>query len=198
MADILITATNQAGEASTIIASEVLNNLVTVEFIYSDESIQKIEAFGEIPEISNTATVLFENTCIPENPMYFKWINSLGGWDYHMFSKRQKIAMKIKSSIYETDSDFVQGYRDELVINSGLLFDSEITTEVTFGCGWYGRFEFNKLLGMLKTNDVQLWDTDAGKWERVVIVQQNINHFTNDTSGEFEATIRKMTDLIKE
>lgn len=98
-----------------------------------------------------------EEKSVPDNPFYVRWVNDMGGFDYHMFTvsgKDTRGASNDEDSIVEVSSGPVS--RTDAVIISELVLSPDIR--------WY--------------------DEKSGQWKRVTASQQSISLVNGKENSE--------------
>jgi hypothetical protein len=122
------------------------------------------------------------SSCIPANPCYLRWINTLGGFDYRMFSLSQTYTLSVKAQTV------VSPVIDD-VLNAGLTdreTDAEADRTVFAGAGNLTGAEYDELLHIATSPRVEMWDAEVRKWFRVYVASGDFEHSTRDTVKEIE------------
>lgn len=168
---------------STVLLTE--GGLVNVETIPgSDTDIDSL-ALLDVAGAIETKKIIFESTCTPEHPVYVRWINRFGGWDYHMFEGN-----KTRETTY--DPDVIYSRADGTGIDSTRTRTvSEANREETLICGAEqldeNQFEF--LAGIIHSPKIDTYNTTRKAWEGVTIEEKATarrNTATSLGSIEFE------------
>lgn len=135
-------------------------------------------------ERSNIAVIPVRNTCVPESPFYVRWINSLGGWDYWMFGKRQD-----RTTAISDIKEYEPYYEDSATIKTNRkLLSRQASRFVVAGDEMINTNEFDEVVKILLSPDIEYFSNS--EWKPISITNQevkkstaNVNH---SISLEFE------------
>lgn len=118
-------------------------------------------------------------------PVYIKWRNHLGGWDYFLFQNRQEIETTAKQL-----ADFTtEPFELSTAIGRESITVSQQTTRVTMG-SIIGQKQISGIKGIERSPCVMmLTDKDNNKWVRVRIVPKGFKMDTRAKSIPVEITI---------
>lgn len=133
-------------------------------------------ALGTVRELNIT------QGCVADNPFYVRWINTIGGYDYHMFNNRKQIEeeradtvnVQLADTSDETDTQVTASFKIEKRITSGV--DNLPLTEYT------------KVTGIVKSPRIQWWDADAQVWTTLLCTDLSNIWDTNSGLGSVELT----------
>lgn len=205
MGTIKITATRSNSSTSELTVTEKNNRVITVEDVHevNEEGaglpVLTSLHIAEANTGSQYTRVVFEDTCTPDNPLYLKWINVLGGWSYRMFShsqeykhKRAKVNTYLPWLVREDpiSSEVIQRnlYKER-------VYGAEINSTVTVGTGFNGVLEKRELLGMLYSPVVYMWLVESHSWIEVTLDKQTLSENTGTYVGQVEYTLTLPTAL---
>lgn len=119
--------------------------------------------------------VALQKNRVPAHPFYVRWINELGGYDYHMFECRQQHAYELAS---QTTYDMQDGDRQQVVLEK----TGNHTIEVSSGL--VTRQNAIAIAKLVLSPDIRLYDEQAGKWIRITAPQQSISLQTEQPTSE--------------
>lgn len=140
---------------------------------------------GEVITIRDIAVgyeekrLYIDKMCIPLNPFYVRWINSLGGYDYWMFSVRQ--SQKTKTKVVSQFSPVVYDQENASSFSKVLSIDSDRT--IVVGASNLNLNEFQCIEKMQFSPKIQY--LKAGKWIDITI----------DSTGTDSDTFESLQDL---
>lgn len=101
-----------------------------------------------------------EERCIPENPCFIRWINSVGGWDHWMFSGKRDTAIEISDQVVfrervTDNSDTANNYHTI----SGTRGDS-----IKVGTQGISTEDLLVLVQIVASPLIQMYDTTNSQW----------------------------------
>lgn len=205
MGTIKITATRSNSSTSELTVTEKNNRVITVEDVHEVNEdgvglpVLTSLHIAEANTGSQYTRVVFEDTCTPDNPLYFKWINSLGGWSYRMFSHSQEYKHKrAKVNTYLPWLVREEPIASEVIqrnLYKERVYGAEINRTVTVGTGFNGVLEKRELLGMLYSPVVYMWLVESRSWIEVTLDKQTLSENTSTYVGQVEYTLTLPTSL---
>lgn len=130
--------------------------------------------------------------CIADNPFYVRWVNTIGGYDYHMFNTRKQYAQERTDTVNiqradisdESDTQLTASFKIERRIDTGI---DNLTRE-----------EYDKLSGILKSPRIQWWDEEYKQWVTVLCGDQSNTWDTNSGLGSIEVTFIYPRTLLQQ
>lgn len=137
------------------------------------------------PAASGALPIVIEERCVPPAPFYVRWINTLGGVDYWMFSKVQEFAPQVSStSLYEQyNSDPAQAATNRRAYAIATKNGVTVGAEGAPAEAWEAlqRLPFSPL--------IEWWNEKLGKWIGLTVAKYDgavmTNHSTHDIEIEF-------------
>lgn len=114
-----------------------------------------------------------DTCCVPQQPFYVRWVNTLGGRDYWMFSYRQYESNSIaerKEFIPYTDTSEVSSFTKTLSLKG--------KQTITAGAGNLNSNEYEALKDIIYSPRVEYYNEELGKW---IEVQIDDVELSNDT-----------------
>lgn len=122
--------------------------------------------------------------CIPAQPFYIRWVNDLGGVEYHMFARQQKRQPSVKSI-----STFAPYVGDTLTARSNLKAYAMATENaITVGCTILTDREHEALIRMPMSPLIEWYNIETGRWIRLNVSKFDGSYFTKTESKSFEVT----------
>lgn len=111
--------------------------------------------------------VRVEDTPVPRNPFYVRWINRLGGVDYWMFGTSQQLSIGVK------DADTLLNYPS----GQNRTFGIEAQREIVVGAAGISRQEWDVLSLLPLSPQIEWYDEKVGKWINITVckVENSIN-----------------------
>ena len=139
------------------------------------------ESFG-----SNVYNIIFEDTEIPCNPFYIRWINRKGGWDMYMFEQHKKYTQEVDRGdqymLANSRGPYAKETRGELA--------PEVKNIVQAGAEQLDENDFNLLKGIALSPLIQVYDYNESIWQRVLVDDTDLTWDTkaprNTVSYEFQ------------
>jgi hypothetical protein len=187
-----LVATSTAGESESADMSDALNTLhLTVEFIPGISSATNTD-ISDL-KLSNSdgetiITVEFERMCAPENPLYLRWVNDLGGFEYQMFDQYKEYGTEAAGIVdFSPAVDSTEdGWRTREVIN---LTGAKRT--ITAGLEQLTRDDFDLVASVSLSPRIDMWDVVTGKWLGVTLDGNTKTTWdTRTLRGAIELTLR--------
>ena len=119
--------------------------------------------------------VTLQKKSVPAHPFYVRWINELGGYDYHMFACNQQHAYDLAS---QTTYDMQDGDGQQVVLEK----TGNHTIEVSSGL--VTRQNAIAIAKLVLSPDIRWYDEQAGQWIRITAEQQSISLKTEQPTSE--------------
>ena len=119
--------------------------------------------------------VALQKKCVPAHPFYVRWINELGGYDYHMFECNQQHAYELAS---QTNFDMQDGDGQQVVIDK----TGNHTIEVSSGL--VTSQNAIAIAKLVLSPDIRWYDEKSGQWIRITASQQSIIMQTEQPTSE--------------
>lgn len=121
--------------------------------------------------------------CIPPKPFYVRWINDLGGVDYFMFARQQKLQPSVKSV-----STFAPSVSDTLNARTNLrAYAISTDNTVTVGCSCTPA-EHSALVRMPMSPLIEWYNQDTGRWIRLSVSKYDGSYWSKQETKSFEVT----------
>ena len=109
---------------------------------------------------TQTTSILVEDNCIPDSPLYVRWLNTLGGWDYWMFGVRQFYSSKSEQK--EFANRFIESVHNDRRTTD--LTNLSVSNFVKAGAGVLSANEFEALKEIEYSPMVDYYDTKQMHW----------------------------------
>lgn len=119
--------------------------------------------------------VTLQKKRVPAHPFYVRWINELGGYDYHMFACKQQHAYELAS---QTTYDMQDGDGQQVVLDN----TGNHTIEVSSGL--VTRQNAIAIAKLVLSPDIRWYDEQAGQWIRITAQAQSISYQTEQPTSE--------------
>ncbi|MDR0687838.1 MAG: hypothetical protein LBF55_04010 [Prevotellaceae bacterium] len=132
--------------------------------------------------------------CTPVSPFYVKWVNSMGGYDYLMFKRRQKVKQELKN--VQVSEPFVPDVSAADL--SEEVYSYDVSNSVIAGAENINAYEFEVLRGLLASPRIWWYREDLQKWIRIYLAKGGTQEDTWQTmhSVEYEFTLPKQNVQI--
>lgn len=155
---------------SEIQRAVVFTDLSTPPFSTGWGNLIGIKFNGEMKD-----AVKLQKKSVPSHPFYVRWINDLGGYDYHMFACNQQHAYELAS---QTTYDMQDGDGQQV----GLEKTGNHTIEVS--SGMVTRQNAIAIAKLVLSPDIRWYDEQAGQWIRITAQAQSISYQTEQPTSE--------------
>lgn len=119
--------------------------------------------------------VTLQKKRVPAHPFYVRWINELGGYDYHMFSCNQQHDYALTS---QTTYDMQDGDGQQVVLEKRGNHTIEASS------GLVSRQDAIAIAELVLSPDIRWYDEKAGQWIRITAEQQSISLKTEHPTSE--------------
>ena len=119
--------------------------------------------------------VTLQKKRVPAHPFYVRWINELGGYDYHMFECNQQHSYELAS---QTTYDMQDGDGQQVVLDK----TGNHTIEVSSGL--VTRQNAIAIAKLVLSPDIRWYDEQAGQWIRITAQAQSISLKTEQPTSE--------------
>ncbi len=161
----------------------MLSNVLLANTFYKDVQLLYQDEEGD-HAITETKKIIVNNDC-RVNPIYLAWVNTLGGWDYWLFEKTQKVNLgtgNIKTSdVYVEDLTKATGTTETV--------SKQAADKVTLGAT-VDIETFNAVRGVIYSPKVlKLVNQDPVKWVTVQVEQTSVSYETKDSTADIEFSI---------
>lgn len=141
---------------------------------------------GDISEKNPQGVCYFVETCVPEFPLYVRWINYLGGYEYHMFHMNKAWVRSVNPNNYQV----AQSYKFDQLRTRATL-NMEVTDTVECGENMLSRDDWEFLSSILTSPQISVYNENLSQWENAVIdSRQSCTWNTRNSRGEVNITLR--------
>ena len=155
---------------SEIQRAVVFTDLSTPPFSIGWGNLIGIKFGGEMQD-----AVALQKKSVPAHPFYVRWINELGGYDYHMFEFNQQHAYELAS---QSTYDMQDGDGQQIVLEK----TDNHTIEVSSGL--VTRQNAIAIAKLVLSPDIRWYDEQSGQWIRITAPQQSISLQTEQPTSE--------------
>lgn len=143
-----------------------------------------VSRLGVPPFATSVQGVPVVDACVPFHPFYCRWVNSLGGVDYFMFSGRQTFTDSVKSvSEY---SPFVLSPED--AGTNRMTYAMTTDSQVKVGAAGLTDSEYSALSDLPFSNLAEWYDIRTGRWTRLAVAKYEGRHSPAESTHSFEIT----------
>lgn len=101
--------------------------------------------------------------CVPDMPFYVRWINTSGGWDYHMFERREEISEVGDISNIQRVATNQHDTQQTVYISA--------TNTVTVGEGLLQREEYETIADLARSPRIEWYNEDSNAWQVIVLAE---------------------------
>lgn len=130
--------------------------------------------------------IIFNDTDVPCNPFYIRWINQKGGWDTYMFEQHKKYTQEVDRG----DQYVLANSRDPYAAQTRGELAPEFKNMVQAGAEQLDENDFNLLKGIALSPLVQVYNHQLAVWQRVLVNDTDLTWDTkaprNTVSYEFQ------------
>lgn len=130
--------------------------------------------------------IIFNDTDVPCNPFYIRWINQKGGWDTYMFEQHKKYTQEVDRG----DQYVLANSRDPYAEQTRGELAPEFKNMVQAGAEQLDENDFNLLKGIALSPLVQVYNYQLAVWQRVLVNDTDLTWDTkaprNTVSYEFQ------------
>lgn len=130
--------------------------------------------------------IIFNDTEVPCNPFYIRWINQKGGWDTYMFEQHKKYTQEVDRG----DQYVLANSRDPYAAQTRGELAPEFKNMVQAGAEQLDENDFNLLKGIALSPLVQVYNYQLSVWQRVLVNDTDLTWDTkaprNTVSYEFQ------------
>lgn len=130
--------------------------------------------------------IIFNDTEVPCNPFYIRWINQKGGWDTYMFEQHKKYTQEVDRG----DQYVLANSRDPYAAQTRGELAPEFKNMIQAGAEQLDENDFNLLKGIALSPLVQVYNYQLAVWQRVLVNDTDLTWDTkaprNTVSYEFQ------------
>ncbi len=134
--------------------------------------------------------VSFVPCCTPENPVYLRFVNTWGGWEYYMFAGRKRLEYAVKRGdrYMLAESDTI-GTRQTAQRLAG-----SVEKTLTAGVEGLPFDEWEWLKGIALAPIVELWSVERQCWLVVTLKDSTPSYDTETGQGSLEIEIELLDE----
>lgn len=185
--DVRVKITGASAETQFDISSR-LNIPLVYEF--DDETSDRADYVKLRPSGGASSTqawnIIFNDTDVPCNPFYIRWINRKGGWDTYMFEQHKKYTQEVDRG----DQYVLANSRDPRASETRGELAPGVKNIVQAGAEQLDENDFNLLKGIALSPLVQVYNYSIRVWQRVLVDDTDLTWDTkaprNTVSYEFQ------------
>lgn len=134
-------------------------------------------------------TIDIADSCMPDSPLYVRWINSLGGWEYHMFGGAKGIGRRTEKG---DTFKYAEADDPEAIQTDGELAPT-VEDYITCGEEQLDEQEFFTLREIASSPLVQVYDVDRKLFTRCLVRNSDIVWDTRTTRGQINLELMLMS-----
>lgn len=112
---------------------------------------------------------------VPYHPFYVRWINELGGYDYHMFSCAQQHTIELSS---QSTYDLLDGDGEQEMLEKNCAYSVEVSS------GMVSEADAKAIAKLILSPDIRWYSEQANKWVRIIASQQAVTMQTGQPTSE--------------
>jgi hypothetical protein len=189
-----VTAFDRTGGTDTTALADDGRIHLTFQFIpgSNDADIERIEFADNLGKVG-TVYAYFDKQCTPENPLYVRWINDLGGYEYQMFDQRKVYEYFAEDYVdfYPYIEDTTMGLRSREIINIG-----SIRNTVRVGLEQLERKDFDRIRKLIYSPKIDWYDIGLEKWFGITIGSDPTEIWDSGTSKGTVEFIFRLNDTL--
>lgn len=155
---------------SSVRRAVVFTDLSRSPFSIGWDNLIGIKFGGEMQD-----AVTLQKKRAPAHPFYVRWINELGGYDYHMFTCNQQHAYELAS---QTTYDMQDGDGQQMMLDKTGNHAIEVSS------GMVTRQNAIAIAKLVLSPDIRWYDEQAGQWIRITAQAQSISYQTEQPTSE--------------
>ena len=135
-------------------------------------------------QVSEKKLIKYVTDCV-DNPVYLRWLNHLGYYEYWTFSKRQEV--EITGEELQTNRRLVSYLEDE----KGYEFvrSKRMFKKMLVGASSLNTNEFEALSMIAGSNEVAIWYTEVDKFVDVIVDEGSNIRVTDEPANTVELYI---------
>ncbi len=134
-------------------------------------------------------TISFYAGCTPDDPVYVRWINTIGAWEYFMFSGSRGLGQRVERG----DTFALAGAYDIDAKETTGELPPTVTVYITCGAEQLERPEFEALKTIATSPYVQIYDTERKAFTRCLVNGTDIVWNTQASRGQIDLELTLMT-----
>lgn len=146
-------------------------------------------AMSSLSEATYDKKVVFYEGCTPDDPVYVRWINTIGAWEYFMFSGSRGLGQRVERG----DTFALAGAYDIDAKETTGELPPTVTDYITCGAEQLERPEFETLKTIATSPYVQIYDTERKAFTRCLVSGTDIVWNTQASRGQIDLELTLMT-----
>lgn len=157
------------------------------------KGVRELQVKGDARSAAPDISVLFVETCLPEFPVYIRWVNRLGGFEYHMFHGSKTFGQSVERG----DTFYVSGGNSLDATET----QSELapTVEDSVACGdeqlTWEMFKF--LRGIITSPRIDVYDPKRELFVRALLTDTNVEWNTSFSRGTINLELKLLNQAIQ-
>lgn len=158
-------------------------------FMFGPDGILLLDLVNVVSLTTGNYTIAVEDACIPDDPVYVRWINVMGGWEYWMFDGSRGLGQRVERG----ESFKLAGFYDLDAAETDGEMPPTVTDYITCGAEQLERPEFEALKGIATSPYVQIYDTVRGLFTRCLVGNTDIVWDTQRSRGQIDLELTLMS-----
>lgn len=157
--------------------------------IFTFTSTLNCSAISSLVDVTGNKKVTFYEGCTPDDPVYVRWINTIGAWEYFMFSGSRGLGQRVERG----DTFALAGAYDIGAKETTGELPPTVTDYITCGAEQLERPEFEALKTIATSPYVQIYDTARKAFTRCLVNGTDIVWNTQAARGQIDLELTLMT-----
>lgn len=135
----------------------------------------------------------FIEGCVPDDPTYVRWVNSMGGWSYWMFDGSRGLGRKTEKG----DTFQLAGAKDLDAVETTGELEPTVTEYINCGAEQLDRTDYFALREIASSPLVQIYDVSRSLFTRVIVGSTDFVWDTQTSRGKIDLELTLMSSYTQ-
>lgn len=174
------------GSQSSVALTLQSNPHAVVEFMPGESlDISTLEFQDTVGETKET--IVFESQCMPDYPVYIKWLNRFGGYEYYMFDGHKTFS----NSFNPQDSFYPAEYQGVDSVRTRATLYGEASETISIGDDFVEYWKYLMFADLIGSNQIWVYNKDREDFEAATLDSKTtLNWNSKNSNGQVGITIR--------
>lgn len=194
MGNIVVTTQDKTGVTQSFSQAPNSYGVSDVMFYPGAQGLQKASiARSTVSAPAVDLDIIFEEQCLPDNPLWVRWVNRKGGWEYYMFGGRKLISQEVSRG----KSFRLPDWDDPTSSDTWGQEPSNASRFVTCGASQLLKSDFELVQAIPLSPRVECYDRKRSVFVQMLVEDSKTEWDTSSVRGTIELKFKLLDEVLQ-